>query len=158
SLSARKLIALRLGDADKLRQGNFLICLGNPYNAARDGKASASLGILSNLARRLDPPADQDINIRRFFKFQPTLMQLDSHLNLGMSGGAVINIKGEFVGLTTTGASPVGYDAAAGYAIPMDALGRRAVSELIQGKEVEYSFIGIGLDQTPNMISDVQMN
>ncbi len=147
---------LPIGDADKLRQGSFLIALGNPYNAARDGRASASLGILSNIARKLDPPVDKDVNIRRLFKFQPTLMQLDSRLNLGMSGGVVINLRGELVGLTTTGASPAGYDAAAGYAIPLDALGSRAVSELIQGKEVEYSFIGIALDFAPNTIRQVQ--
>jgi S1-C subfamily serine protease len=147
---------MTVGDAERLRQGSFLIALGNPYNAARDGKASASLGILSNTARKLDPAPSDDINIRRLFKFQPTLMQLDSRLNLGMSGGAIVNMRGELVGLTTSGASPVGYDAAAGYAIPMDTLGRRAVEELRQGKEVEYSFIGIGLASEPNTISQVQ--
>ncbi len=147
---------LPIGDADKLRQGSFLIALGNAYNAARDGRASASLGILSNIARKIDPPADIDINLRRLFKFQPTLMQMDSRLNLGMSGAAVINMKGELVGLSTTGASPAGYDAAAGYAIPMDVLGRRAVGELLQGKEVEYSFIGITLDLAPNTVKDVR--
>ena len=147
---------LPVGDADQLRQGSFLIALGNGFNAARDGKASASLGILSNVARKIDPPADLDINMRRLFRFQPTLIQLDNRLNLGMSGAAVINIKGELVALSTAGASPAGYDAAAGYAIPMDVLGRRAVKELIQGKEVEYSFIGITLDLTPNTVKDVQ--
>ena len=151
---------LPLGDATKLRQGSFLVALGNPYNSARDGQASASLGILSNVSRRLEPPQGESIsiNIRQFFKYQSTLMQLDSRLNLGMSGGAVINLKGELVGITTSEASPSGYDAAAGYAIPMDALGRRAVAELRQGKEVEYGFIGIGLSPEPNTVSDVKPN
>lgn len=152
----RPLPAVPLGKAEESRQGSFLIALGNPYNAARDGKASASLGILSNMARKFDPPVDENFNIRRLFRFQPTLMQLDSRLNLGMSGGAVINLKGQLVGISTNGASPVGYDAAAGYAIPMDVLGRRAVEALIQGKEVEYSFIGIGLGTEPNTVSQVQ--
>ncbi len=64
-----------------------------------------------------------------------------------MSGGAVINLKGELVGLTTTAASPAGFDAQAGYAIPMDRMGRRAVEALKQGKEVEYGLLGIQPDQ-----------
>jgi S1-C subfamily serine protease len=148
---APELPPLPIGDAGALRQGSFLVALGNPYNAARDGKASASMGILANRARRLDPPQQEPPNIRQFFKYQPTLLQLDSKLNLGMSGGAVINLKGELVAITTSEASPSGFDTAAGYAIPMDALGRRAVDALIQGREVEYGFIGIGL-------SEVQVN
>jgi S1-C subfamily serine protease len=153
---SKPLPPLVLGDASKLRQGSFLVALGNPFNSARDGRASAGLGILSNVARRLEPPRGENINIRQFFKFQATLMQLDTRLNLGMSGGAVINLKGELVGITTSEASPSGYDAAAGYAIPLDALGRRAVGELIQGKEVEYGFIGIGLGPEPNTVDRVE--
>ena len=63
-----------------------------------------------------------------------------------MSGGAVINLKGELVGLTTASANAAGFDAQAGYAIPMDALGRRLVETLRQGKEFEYGFLGIRLD------------
>ena len=63
-----------------------------------------------------------------------------------MSGGAVINLKGELVGLTTAAANAAGFDAQAGYAIPMDALGRRVVETLKQGKEYEYGFLGIRLD------------
>ena len=63
-----------------------------------------------------------------------------------MSGGAVINLKGELVGLTTMAASPAGFDAMAGYAIPMDKLGRRAVETLKEGKEIEYGLLGIQPD------------
>ncbi len=141
-----KLIPLAIGDASRLRKGSFLIALGNPFNAARDGRASASWGILSNLARRIDPsPEDvsrQGLQLRNF----PTLFQLDAKLNLGMSGGAVINMKGELVALTTAAANVAGFDAQAGYAIPMDALGRNVVEALKQGKEYEYGLLGIHLD------------
>ena len=73
----------------------------------------------------------------------PTLLQLDAKLNLGMSGGAVVNMKGELVGLTTMASSPSGFDAMAGYAIPMDRIGRRAVETLKEGKEIEYGLLGI---------------
>jgi serine protease Do len=144
---APKLKPLAIGDSTKLRKGAFLVALGNPFNAARDGRPSASWGILSNVARRLDPsPEDsarQDLQLRHF----PTLLQLDAKLNLGMSGGAVINLKGELVGITTAAANAAGFDAQAGYAIPMDKLGRRVVETLKQGKEYEHGFLGIEIDK-----------
>ena len=78
----------------------------------------------------------------------PTLLQLDSKLNLGMSGGALVNMNGELVGLTTTGGNPQGFDAQAGYAIPIDALIRRS----IQGKAVEYGFLGVSLNASGNNV------
>jgi serine protease Do len=155
----RKLTPMTLGDAAKMRPGTFLLALGNPYNAARDGKASAGWGILANTARRVHAPTGDNVGVgvrAQFFRYQPTLLQLDSKLNLGMSGGAVVNMKGELVGLTTAAASPVAYDVQAGYAIPMDALGRRIADTLRQGKEFEYGFLGIGLDEkVPNGVANV---
>lgn len=143
-----KLKPIALGDASKLRRGSFLVALGNPFNAARDGRASASWGILSNVARKIEPSSEdmlrRDLTLRNF----PTLLQLDAKLNLGMSGGAVINMKGELVGLTTGAANVAGFDAQAGYAIPMDALGRRVVETLREGKEFEHGFLGVNLDTT----------
>lgn len=137
---------ISLGDATKLRKGCFLLALGNPFNAARDGSASASWGILANVSRRLEASLEEQqqgtLQLRHF----STLLQLDSKLNLGMSGGAVVNLKGELVGLTTAAASVSGFDVQAGYAIPIDPLARRAIDSLKQGKEVEYGFIGISLD------------
>lgn len=134
-----RLTPLAIGDASRLRKGSFLVALGNPFNAARDGSPSASWGILSNLARRLVSDEDKIPRLQNY----PTLLQLDAKLNLGMSGGAVINLKGELVGLTTTAASPAGFDSQAGYAIPMDKIGRRIVMTLKLGKEVEYGLLGI---------------
>lgn len=142
-----RLKPLPIGDAGRLRKGAFLVALGNPFNAARDGKPSASWGILSNVARRVavddsDEPGPTTTTTPRLFNY-PTLLQLDSKLNLGMSGGAVINLKGELVALTTMAASAAGFDAQAGYAIPLDKVGRRAVETLKDGREIEYGFLGI---------------
>ena len=142
-----KLKPIALGDSTPLRRGSFLVALGNPFNAAWDGRPSASWGILANIARRLLPSEDDQMKRAVQLRHYPTLLQLDAKLNLGMSGGAVINLKGELVGVTTAAASAAGFDAQAGYAIPMDAMGRRAVERLQQGQEVEYGFLGIGLDE-----------
>jgi len=141
-----KLKPIAIGDSSKLRKGSFLLALGNPFNAAWDGTASASWGILANVARRLVISDDDLVSHDEQLRHYPTLLQLDSKLNLGMGGGAVINLKGELVGITTAAASASGFDVQAGYAIPMDPVGRRAVERLKQGKEVEYGFLGIHLD------------
>jgi serine protease Do len=160
---------LVMGDASRMKKGTFLVALGNSFNAARDGTPSASWGILSNLARKLDWSPDDfstgapDLNAGRRapgLMDYPTLLQLDSKLNLGMSGGAVINLKGELVGITTMAASPAGFDAMAGYAIPMDKLYRRAVETLGQGREMEYGLLGIRGDNNnfTNRVFDVAPN
>ena len=132
-----------LGDGTKLRKGMFLLALGNPFNAGRDGKASASWGILANIARRIDSAQVEPPN--RQLRHYPTMLQLDAKLNLGMSGGAVVNLKGEMVGLTSNAANVGGFDSQAGYALPIDILSRRAIDALKQGREVEYGFLGVQL-------------
>lgn len=146
-----------MGDASALRPGTFLVALGNSHNASRDGQASAGFGILANSARRLIAPSnDFGQIVPTMLQHYSTLFQLDSKLNLGMSGGAVVNLKGELVAITTASANAVGYDPRAGYAIPMDSLGRHAVDALVEGKEVEYGFLGISLSSPSNMIREVQ--
>jgi S1-C subfamily serine protease len=158
---APRLKPLPIGDASSLRKGAFLIALGNSFNAARDGSPSASWGILSNVARRLEGNTDDSsLPLRQpQLANYPTLLQLDAKLNLGMSGGAVINLKGELVGLTTMAASPAGFDSMAGYAIPMDKRGRRIVETLKQGHEVEYGLLGIQADTNfTNRVFEVRPN
>jgi S1-C subfamily serine protease len=159
SVPPPRLSPIAIGDAGRLRKGAFLVALGNPFNAARDGKPAAAWGILSNVARKVEPELDEGSTMgprRLGFPNYPTLLQLDSKLNLGMSGGAVVNMKGELVGLTTMASSPMGFDAMAGYAIPMDRLSRRAVETLKQGKEIEYGLLGIVAHQgNTNRVDEV---
>ncbi len=77
-----------------------------------------------------------------------TLIQTDAKLNLGTSGGALVNLKGEMVGLTTSLAATPGYEQAAGYAVPVDETFRRVVDTLKEGREVEYGFLGVAPDQS----------
>ena len=87
-----RLKPIPLGDATGLRKGAFLVVLGTPFNAAmQDGRANASWGILSNVARRAtyDPeawPSRARGNLP--LPNYPPLLPLDSQLNLGMRGGA----------------------------------------------------------------------
>ncbi|MBI3465013.1 MAG: trypsin-like peptidase domain-containing protein, partial [Planctomycetes bacterium] len=145
-VEATNLQPIPMGDASKVRKGHFVLSLGNPYATARDGRASASWGIISNIARRLPPlpldlPPDSDEIVT--LHHSATLLQTDSRLNYGTSGGALLNLKGEMIGLVTSLAAIRGFDQAAGYAIPLDESMRRILSVLREGREVEYGFLGI---------------
>ena len=190
-IAAPDLKPIPLGDAKNLRKGQFLVALGNPYAIARDGQASATWGILSNVGRRA-PHGDGRARQRRdqdFFgdlsgRDSPAvpaegaeknnqaatriaggdssragrgetlheygnLLQLDMRLQWGTSGGAVVNLRGELVGLTSSLAALEGYEANAGFAIPVDDVFRRAVETLKSGKKAEYGFLGIAPELLP---------
>ena len=115
-------VPIKFGDARKLKKGQIVIALGNPYAIARDGQASASWGIVSNLARKDGPcPSDErPAPTKPTLHQYGTLIQTDAKLNLGTSGGALLNLKGEMIGLTMSLAAASGYEQAAGFAIPVD--------------------------------------
>jgi serine protease Do len=138
------LVPITFGDAAGLKRGQFVISLGNPYAIARDGQVSASWGIVSNLARKAPPtPSAADSSSKPTLHHYGTLIQTDAKLNLGSSGGPLLNLEGKMVGLTVALAAIRGYETAAGYAIPVDDTFRRVVDTLKQGREVEYGFLGI---------------
>ncbi len=142
-----KLQPMPLGDTQSLRKGQLVITLGNPYAIARDGQVSAGWGIVSNLRRQAPPQEGRPLpNQRRpSLHHLGTLIQTDAKLNLGTSGGALLNLKGEMIGLTTSLAALEGYEKAAGYAIAVDRTFRRALQQLKEGREVEYGFLGVRL-------------
>jgi len=144
AVDALDLVPIKLGDASGLRKGRFVIALGNPYAIARDGQVSAAWGIVANLARKAPPrPDETDSSGKRTLHHFGTLIQTDAKLNLGTSGGPLLNLDGEMVGLCVSLAATAGYETAAGYAIPVDRTFRRVVDTLKTGREVEYGFLGI---------------
>ena len=143
-IDARDLTPIRFGDGEKIRQGQIVIALGNPYAIARDGQCSASWGIVANLLRKAPPEVSDTASGKKpTLHHYGTLIQTDAHLNLGSSGGALLNLKGEMIGLTTSLAALSGYERTAGYAIPVDETFRRLVEALKQGREAEFGFLGV---------------
>ena len=133
-----------------VRKGQLVVMLGNPYALAHDGSASVSWGMIANLARR-PLPWTKDDKARSMMYRLGNLIQIDGRLNLGTSGGPLLNLKGELVGLTTSLAAIEGYEKSAGFAIPLDSLTRRVVKSLVAGHEVEYGMLGIEpLTETPS--------
>jgi serine protease Do len=144
-----ELTPIKFGDASRLKKGQIVIALGNPYAIASDGEASASWGIISNLSRKDGPSfptRNEPAGPTRYTLGQlGNLIQTDAKLTLGTSGGALLNLKGEMIGLTVSLAAALGYEQSAGFAIPVDETFHRALKALKQGSEVEYGFLGISL-------------
>jgi S1-C subfamily serine protease len=136
---------IEIGHGDKLKKGQLVLSLANPFAAGfRDGSPSASWGIISNLRRRMPPesrlePERSDRPLSQY----ATLIQTDARLNLGCSGGALIDLDGKLVGLTNSLAALSGTETPGGFGLPMDAGFRRIIDRLKQGAEVEYGFIGV---------------
>ena len=145
--SAKELPAISLKPISKFQKGSTVLILGNPYAIARDGSPSVSKGIISNIARLPAPldysPFDPTLRKDETIHHLGTLLQLDARLNLGTSGGAVINLNGDLVGITTALAALEGYEKSAGFAIPMSEGTVRVIQSLVKGYEVEYGFLGV---------------
>jgi S1-C subfamily serine protease len=144
AIDATDLVPVAFGDSSSLKKGQIVVALGNPYAIARDGQVSASWGIVSNLARKAPPiPDEPETSGKTTLHHFGTLIQTDAKLNLGTSGGPLLNLQGQMVGLVTALAAAAGYEQAAGYAFPVDDTFRRVVDQLKQGREVEYGYLGI---------------
>ena len=138
---------LALGDGSRIRKGQIVLALGNPYAMARDGSASASWGMVSNIGRRAAPIEnlrfDSEARKQETMHHFGTLVQVSLPLDLGASGGPLLNLRGELIGLTTSLAALHGYEKSAGHAVPLDEGTRRVIESLSQGYEVEYGLLGI---------------
>jgi S1-C subfamily serine protease len=138
------------GDGGKVRKGQFVVLVSHPFAAGfRDGSPSASWGIVSNLRRR-SPGDPNEIERNRGPLHQyGTLIQTDARIEAGSSGGALVNLNGELIGLATALAAVSGADAPGGLVIPLDAGMKRILDVLARGEEVEYGFLGVEFRPDP---------
>jgi serine protease Do len=153
SIAPDSFTAIKLGDAATVRKGQFVVAIGNPYAIQTDGQPTSSWGIITNLARKA--PSGTNLNdapgpagdYRTTLHHLGTLIQTDAKLGFSAAGGALLNLRGELIGLTTTAATIAGHEQPAGYAVPINATTRRIIDTLKQGREVEYGMLGVGFGQ-----------
>ncbi len=145
--SALPLKEITLGDADKLQRGHFVLTMANPFAGGfKDGQPSASWGILSAIRRRATRPFKEEERVKPLH-YYGTLLQTDARLHLGCSGGALLNLSGEMVGLITSIAAIQGDETPGGFAIPVNAGMHKIIEVLKRGEEVDYGFLGIGFNE-----------
>jgi serine protease Do len=142
------LTALPMGDAEGARKGQFVLALSNPWAAGfRDGSPSVSWGMLSNIRRRLPGEPNEGERRRPRLVYYPMLLQTNLQIAPGSSGGALLDLKGNWIGLLTALPGVAGGEGSGGYAIPLDSRMKRIIDKLRRGEEVEYGFLGISLRQ-----------
>ena len=121
------LVALELANSDELRVGDFVIAVGNPFGLSQ----TVTSGIVSALGR-------SSLNIEGYEDF----IQTDAAINRGNSGGALVNLRGELVGINTAIFGPGGGNVGIGFAIPSNMM-KNLVDQIIEFGEVRRGLLGI---------------
>ena len=122
-----------VGDSDALKVGEWVLAVGNPFNL----NSTVTAGIVSAKARSIGATAanGQAANIQSF-------IQTDAAINAGNSGGALVNAKGELVGINAMLYSPTGAYSGYGFAIPTSIM-TKVVSDLKQYGTVQRALLGV---------------
>jgi S1-C subfamily serine protease len=120
---ADSLIPLELGDSAKLRVGQIVFAIGNPFGLER----TMTTGIISSLNRNLPSKAGRQMK---------SIIQIDAALNRGNSGGPLLDTRGRLIGMNTAIASSTGQNTGVGFAIPVDTVRRVAPQLIARGKVV----------------------
>lgn len=137
AVNRKNLTAARFCDWSSVARGQWAIVLGNPYGLGQDGKLSVSIGVISNLDRRLPGLGEADDRL------YSDMIQTTAAINPGNSGGPMFNIHGELIGVVTAMHTRAAADEGVGFAIPLTP-GRRAIIEkLKRGTTIEYGYIGL---------------
>ena len=118
-----------LGSSSSLRPGDWVFAVGNPLGF----ESTVTAGIVSATARRAEGGSMSGVT---------DYIQTDAAINRGNSGGALVNLNGEVVGINTWIASQTGGSIGLGFSIPIDNA-KRAISDIMRTGEVTYSWLGV---------------
>ncbi|MBK8509346.1 MAG: DegQ family serine endoprotease [Candidatus Competibacteraceae bacterium] len=130
------LTALKLADSDALRVGDFVVAIGNPFGLGQ----TVTSGIVSALGRT-------GLGIQGYEDF----IQTDASINPGNSGGALVNLRGELVGINTAILAPGGGNVGIGFAIPSN-MASRLMAQIISHGSVRRGQLGVAVqDLTPEL-------
>jgi S1-C subfamily serine protease len=127
---AETLYPIELGDSTRLRVGQKVFAIGNPFGLDR----TLTVGVLSSLNRKLPSRAGG--------REMESIIQVDAALNRGNSGGPLLNSDGSLIGMNTAIASQTGENTGVGFAIPVNTV-KRVVPQLIEHGRVIRPVIGI---------------
>ena len=134
-VAPERLTAIRFGDSDALNVGDFVVAIGNPFGIGQ----TVTSGIVSALGR-------SGLGIEGYEDF----IQTDASINPGNSGGALVNLRGELVGMNTAIIGPSGGNVGIGFAVPVN-MARQVMEQIIRYGEVRRGRLGVSTtDLTPD--------
>ena len=135
-----KLVPLPLADSSKIRVGEEVAAIGNPFGLS----GSMTAGIVSGVGRLIPSQEAGDFSI-------PDVIQTDAPINPGNSGGPLLNMRGEVIGINSAILSTSGQFAGVGFAIPSDTM-TKVVPSLITTGSFQHPWLGVaGRDMTPGI-------
>ena len=141
-VSKEKLLPLSLADSSKVRVGERVAAIGNPFGLS----GSMSTGIVSGVGRQIPAQEDDGFTI-------PDIIQTDAPINPGNSGGPLLNMRGEVIGINSAIFSTTGQFAGVGFAIPSNTIAQ-VVPSLITTGSYQHPWLGVaGMDMTPGIAS-----
>lgn len=133
-VKAKNLPFVKYGDSDRVQPGEWVLAIGNPF----DLNSTVTAGIVSAKARNIGILRDQN-------QFQvEAFIQTDAAVNPGNSGGALINLKGELIGVNTAIATSSGQYQGYSFAIPVS-LVKKVMDDLLEFGEVQRGLLGIAI-------------
>ena len=135
-IKAKNLTALKRADSDALQVGDFAVAIGNPFGLGQ----TVTSGIVSAMGR-------SGLGIEMLENF----IQTDAAINSGNSGGALVNLNGELIGINTAIVAPGGGNVGIGFAIPAN-MANNLVQQIIEHGEVRRGVLGVmGQDLTSEL-------
>lgn len=135
-IEANNLTQLSMSNSDDLLVGDFVVAIGNPFGLGQ----TVTTGVVSALGRT-------GLGIEGYEDF----IQTDASINPGNSGGALVNLRGELVGINTAIIAPAGGNVGIGFAIPIN-MARASVDQILEHGEVKRGQIGVSIqDVTPEL-------
>ncbi len=144
-INAKDLPFVRYGDSDQTVPGQWVLAIGNPF----DLNSTVTAGIVSAKARNIGILRDKNnLQIESF-------IQTDAAVNPGNSGGALVNLKGELIGINTAIATPTGTYAGYSFAVPV-MLVRKVMDDLLEFGEVQRGLLGIRIGDVNARLANAQ--
>lgn len=137
---------MAFGDSDALRIGEWVLAVGNPF----DLTSTVTAGIVSAKARNINL-LKGDAN-REIFPIE-SFIQTDAAVNPGNSGGALVNTRGELIGINTAIASRTGSYAGYSFAVPTSIV-KKVSTDLMEYGIVQRAFIGVRITEVSQQIAD----
>jgi serine protease Do/serine protease DegQ len=139
-ISADNLTAVPFGDSDRIKVGDYALAVGNPFGLGQ----TVTSGIISALGRT-------GLGIEGYEDF----IQTDAPINPGNSGGALVDLRGELIGVNTAILGPSGGNVGIGFAVPAN-IAKEVMADLIKNGDVKRGQIGIRpQDLTPDIASSL---
>ncbi len=145
-IDAKGLPYLLYGNSDEVKIGQWVLAIGYPLNL----ETTVTAGIVSAKARSLGLNKDKTGNSGGGVE---SFIQTDAAVNMGNSGGALINGEGKLIGVNSAIASPTGYYSGYSYAIPVN-IAKKVVDDLIKFGTVQRGYLGIMFGNAADMTDD----